>query len=98
MASTLEKLTAWYASNCDGDWEHGSGVKIGTLDNPGWRLEVNLRGTPLEQRPFSLVEDRYDHDTEWLRCWIEESTFHAACGPLRLEDALSVFLDWAEAG
>jgi hypothetical protein len=98
MSSTLQKLSAWFASNCDGDWEHGSGVRITTLDNPGWCLEVDLSGTPLEDRPFTLVEDGKDHDKGWLRCWTEKSTFHAACGPLRLEDALGVFLDWAEPG
>jgi hypothetical protein len=28
-------LEAWYASRCDGEWEHGYGISIETLDNPG---------------------------------------------------------------
>lgn len=98
MPSVLQRLATWYASNCDGEWEHSFGVKIDTLDNPGWSVEVNLEGTSLDGRPFVVVEDRYNHETEWLRCWAEGTTFHAACGPHRLEDALAIFLEWADAG
>lgn len=31
----LERLERWYAAQCNGDWEHTYGVKIGYLDNPG---------------------------------------------------------------
>jgi hypothetical protein len=33
---TLTWLQAWYAEQCDGDWEHQFGVSVETLDNPGW--------------------------------------------------------------
>ena len=35
-------LLSWYHSQCDGDWEHGNGVKIGTIDNPGWFFKVKV--------------------------------------------------------
>jgi len=41
----LRALEDWYASVCDGDWEHTYGVKIGTLDNPGWTVDIDLRQT-----------------------------------------------------
>lgn len=31
----VKRLERGYRSQCDGDWEHGEGVEIGTLDNPG---------------------------------------------------------------
>jgi len=37
----LTELQAWYVVQCDGDWEHTYGVKIETLDNPGWMLRVD---------------------------------------------------------
>jgi hypothetical protein len=46
----LAWLQGWYAEQCDGDWEHDESVSIGTLDNPGWRLRVNLAGTAAEGR------------------------------------------------
>ncbi len=92
---SLEEFQAWYATQCDGDWEHTYGVSIGTLDNPGWRLEVDLRDTPLDGVPFDEVKDNYDHERDWMRCWIEGAVFNGACGPLRLGDMLQVFLDWS---
>ena len=93
--SPLQRLCKWYTSQCDGEWEHDWGLKIQTLDNPGWCVEINLRGTQLEDAPFDVHEDCYQHDTDWIRCWLEEQTFHIACGPERLDAALQVFLDWA---
>lgn len=29
-------LSNWHKLNCNGDWEHTYGIKIETLDNPGW--------------------------------------------------------------
>ena len=34
---SLSALENWYAGQCNGVWEHGCGVRIDTLDNPGWR-------------------------------------------------------------
>jgi hypothetical protein len=35
MGEILPWLQGWYATQCDGDWEHEYGVSIETLDNPG---------------------------------------------------------------
>jgi Immunity protein 53 len=97
MTTTLARLSAWYLAHCDGDWEHGEGLTIETLDNPGWSVQINLAGTSLEALAFETYEDRYEDERYWLRCWREGTQFHAACGPTRLEDALLAFLSWAKA-
>ena len=38
--NALQSLQDWYLAQCNGDWEHTYGVSIGTLDNPGWTLDV----------------------------------------------------------
>jgi hypothetical protein len=96
MASTLQRLCAWYRSQCDGEWEHRWGVKIGTLDNPGWTVEIDLQGTPLADVPFEEHKELYDHETEWIYCRRSGQTFEIACGPERLDAALQVFLDWTD--
>jgi hypothetical protein len=111
MASTLERLQRWYESHCDDEWEHAHGVRIGTLDNPGWSIEVNLDGTAVRDRPFDRHQDgegdeNYDDEGRqigpWLTARIEEQDGErrrrAACGPNDLERALVMFLDWAERG
>lgn len=91
----LTWLQAWYGSQCNGDWEHGYGVEIGTLDNPGWRVSINVSGTALEGKPRKRVKvDRGEHD--WCHTWVEEGAFQAACGPLNLGEALHAFRVWAQ--
>lgn len=83
-------LQAWYAANCDGDWEHGYGVSIETIDNPGWRLTINLEGTALAGQSHEWRQlERGGHD--WLHWRVADDTFEAACGPLNLGEALSTF-------
>ena len=95
MAGPLERLEAWYAAQCDGDWEHSFGVTIESLDNPGWRFRIDLEGTALAGKPFDRVDER-NGDADWLVCWVDAAAFNAACGPRQLTLALERFLDWAE--
>ncbi len=92
---TLSRLQQWYESYCDGDWEHGYGVSIITLDNPGWMVKINLEGTELEDRPFLAIED-LEPEYDWIRCWVEENTFHGVGGPQKLAEIIEAFLNWAD--
>jgi Immunity protein 53 len=103
MESTLAKLQQWYAAQCDCDWEHGSGVKIESLDNPGWLIKIDLAGTSLEGRTFAtLAEGLEQHDglehpslSKWHSISVKDNTFQAAGDPSKLEFMLRTFLDWA---
>jgi hypothetical protein len=91
---TLELLQKWYENCCDGDWEHTYGVKIDTLDNPGWSIDIDLTETVLELQPFKTVEvDRNDQD--WMRCWVDNGVFKGRGGPKNLNEILGVFLNWS---
>lgn len=93
--NALKRLERWYRGNCDGEWEHSQGVKIETLDNPGWWIEINLVGTEVAGLAFTAVEQRR-FKRNWLVAKVEQDKFIASCGPHGLEDALKLFLDWAE--
>ncbi|MFI7272911.1 immunity 53 family protein [Streptomyces sp. NPDC049879] len=93
----LDWLQHWYASHCDGDWEHEGGVAIGTLDNPGWTAGISLEGTDLADRACPRQQvTRDEHD--WVAVWTAEKTFHIACGPGNLTEALALFRTWASEG
>lgn len=93
--TTLQRLQEWYACQCDGDWEHQHGVSISTLDNPGWSVDIDITETALAQRPFAAVRtERSEHD--WFHAWIDGPNFLIRCGPKNLDEALRLFLDWAE--
>lgn len=96
----LPRLQRWYLSQCDGDWEHSCGVKIGTLDNPGWSLEVNLESTKLKSRAFSAIKRGLDvpkPNADWFTCHVEDHRFKGFGGPEKLAELISIFLNWAEA-
>ena len=94
--NALQRLQDWYLAHCNGDWEHTYGVSIGTLDNPGWTLDVELADTSLAGRHFATLKQDMEHPTEWIHCSVSDLKFRGACGPLKLESVIEIFLAWAE--
>lgn len=88
-------LQKWYHTHCDGDWEHSNGIRLETLDNPGWSLTVDLQDTELEGEKFQKVKIERSKD-DWLICTVKDSKFDGACGPANLPEVLKLFRDWAE--
>jgi hypothetical protein len=79
----LARLQAWYAAQCDGDWEHQHGVRIETLDNPGWLVTVELAGTQLEGRPFADVAEGVGYDAHpdaarWVHCVVRDGAWRGS--------------------
>jgi len=61
--STLEQ---GYTSQCNGEWEHSYGIHIETLDNPGWRIKIDLRGT--RKQGFVLERQRINRtENDWIQ-------------------------------
>jgi hypothetical protein len=100
----LNWLSQWYLAQCDSDWEHSYGVKIDTLDNPGWSLKIELMDTALDGRPFERVAHGEPSDDleEWQRTgswWlaaVKGNVFEAHCGPLDLPKIIGLFRQWAD--
>lgn len=92
----LYLLQRWYSQQCDSEWEHGYGVSIRTLDNPGWFLTVELADTALQHVTHDWSKgERSEHD--WLHWRVHQRAFEAACGPTNLNEAILAFLDVAGA-
>ena len=96
-STTLRRLADWYLRHCDGEWEHGAGFSITTLDNPGIAIDIDLKGTELSEVPFEEIKQDYDSADRWLICRRKETVFEANGAATRLEDMLRIFLDWADA-
>ena len=100
--NALARVQDWYMAQCDGTWESDCGITVETLDNPGWKVEVDLTGTDLEHAPFEdFVVERLEDDWVHARAVDTGETavrrrFEAFCGPRSLAEALDIFLDWAE--
>ncbi|MBO9592709.1 MAG: immunity 53 family protein [Niabella sp.] len=85
----LNWLITWYQSNCNGDWEHSFGIEIGTLDNPGWTIKIDLDGTNLEDKKYLQTEDK--SDTDWYRVESDGNVFLGFGDPSKLEFLLNEF-------
>src|SRR5260370_25075494 len=95
VETSISLLEKWYLQRCNGDWEHSWGIKIQTLDNPGWRLKINLNETSAENRVLERTKiNRGEND--WIMYWVEKKVFHAPCGPLNLSETIKVFIAWFE--
>jgi hypothetical protein len=101
-------LQDWYTKQCDGDWEHDYGITIGTLDNPGWYVVINLVETPLETAAFEPVR-RHRSEEDWVECRIVETQsegrwewvgdvggpqYQGAGGPHNLLEIVHIFREW----
>lgn len=92
--NVLEKLQEWYLNNCDGDWEHSYGLKIVTIDNPGWSVDINLIETKLEDKFFEkIVIER--NENNWIHCFVDKGYFKGRGGPNNLIEVLEIFCNWA---
>ena len=94
MSNPLKQLSEWYSAQCNGDWEHQYGIRIDTLDNPGWSVSVELTGTALIGRPFKEVSTERT-EADWLRCRVVGDKFEAFGGATNLEEMLRIFVEWA---
>lgn len=100
----LSWLSQWYLSQCDSDWEHSYGVKIETLDNPGWSFKIELTDIALQGRAFERVSygkisddlEEWQHTGSWWIALVKGDVFEASCGPLDLSAAIGVFRRWVE--
>lgn len=93
--STIKWLEEWYKSQCIDDWQHFYGVKIDTLDNPGWRVTIDLAETAL----VNIVFEEYDvinSDDDWIHCQVKGECFDGYGDPSKLEEIITIFKEWVE--
>lgn len=93
----IKWLQNWYKSNCDGDWEHENLVRIQSLDNPGWLLEIEMMNisSKLSIKKWELFEVSEEN---WLGYDVEEHKFTASGDPTKLEALIMIFKILLEEG
>lgn len=93
----IAAISEWYSRQCNGDWEHEYGIKITTLDNPGWLIEVDIRETEMEggQNFRSVASESHD---SWLQYWSDGKAICVACAPKALNSALACLVELLERG
>lgn len=91
----LNEVVDWYAKNCNGDWEHSFGLKIDTLDNPGWRVEFDLAETELSSANMA-PKNIERSESDWYRCFVKENVFYGYGGIRNLSEILKSFLEFSK--
>lgn len=91
--SVFDSLQNWYYSQCDGDWEHEFGIKIDTLDNPGWNVVINLQNTELENKVFHDIDQQMS-ENDWIQCEVKDGKYNGAGGPKNLTEIIEIFINW----
>lgn len=81
----IVRLQDWYAGNCDGEWEHASGVRIQTTPGSTWSIVINLQDTKLENAADPRAPAR-----------TENRHYLVTCGAEKLGLAIRDFLDWSD--
>jgi hypothetical protein len=92
---TIEFLQSWYRAQTNGEWEHARGVTIETLDNPGWRVTIDLVDTALGAVAMTPIR-REKSPQDWLVCEVEHDQFRGNGDSRKLLAILQVFQNWAE--
>lgn len=88
----LTRLQNWLQSECNGDWEHGYGFRLETLDNPGWTFEADLAETQWSEIVIARqIVERTESD--WLQHEIADGKYIACGGVFNLTEMLQNFFD-----
>lgn len=88
-------LEKWYSSKCDGEWENFYGIKINTLDNPGWIVQIDITQTGLEDKVFSTI-DFDNNEEDWLHCRVQDGKYEGFGDNSKLITILEIFMTWVE--
>ena len=89
-------LIAWYVAQCDGEWEHRHGIKLETLDNPGWLLTVDLihtdlQGCAMEEISEGCCPSGNPVSPRWIACSVKGNVFRGGCDSTQVTRLFSTF-------
>jgi hypothetical protein len=91
----VEWLQRWCKEQADGEWEHGHGVNIHTVDNPGWWISIDLTDTEYEDIYYEAPTVEIS-DTDWYFYRFEKKKFTASGDLSKLEFLLCKFREQLE--
>ena len=80
----------WFSNQCDCNWEHENRIKIETIDNPGWNVEINFNYTNLKIQNINW-EFYESSETKWIGFSINDNIFKGSGDSLRLNSIIKIF-------
>lgn len=95
MSDILQWLENWYKTQCNEDWEHQYGIKIESLDNPGWWITIDLKDTCFENIKINSESIEND-ENDWYFFHYKDKKYEASGDPKKLEFLLIKFKEIIE--
>lgn len=95
MEKILDWVQDWFTNQCDGMWEHGYGVRVNMISEPGWHVRIELRNTPWAEKKTELVREKLPTG-EIVYYEVKNGYFEAKGGISTLEILLNIFKKWIE--
>lgn len=86
----IELMQEWYVAECNGDWEHTFGLKIDTLDNPGWIVRVDLAETRWADLAIQRTITRRS-ENDWVQFEVTDQQYVGCGGPRNLREIIEIF-------
>ncbi len=93
--SILIWLQEWFKSQCDGDWEHSYGIKLESLDNPGWSVTIETENSNSELNDFDWISNEVN-DTDWHYYRVINGAYEASGDFNKLEKLITIFKNLIE--
>ena len=84
----LKWLEKWFDSQYDGNWEHNEGIKIKTIDNPGWSINIYFSDNNIIDKLPVLIEI---NESRWVSYSISDGYFKAYGGIYDLNILIYIF-------
>lgn len=89
----LNEFQTWCIENRRYAKGEENGIRIETLDNPGWWVSIDLKSTAAEYTDFAIV-NRERSKNDWFDCKIRDNRFEGTGGPRNLTEIIKTFLKW----
>lgn len=90
MENVLNWIEAWYKGSCNGDWEHNYGVRIDTIDNPGWSVVIDLHDTKDQEIRVEKISFE-ESPSNWYNYSVMNGKYKAYGSPDKLKFLLEMF-------
>ena len=91
----IEWLEKWYQQNCNHTWDNFWGIEIGTLDNPGWYVRIDLEETPFENLVMEEIR-KENGENDWFVCKMSDHIFEGVGDSFKLKEILMIFRNLVE--
>lgn len=87
IMETLLFLSNWIIVNSNGDWEHENNIRLFSMSDPSWRLEIDTNGTVLANIVFKREVENIDEG--WAKYYSEGQKLIGECSIHNLDKLIN---------